>query len=385
MDNPTPQNTDNQDPKVPDNHHVNNPGPWTIITEVTRRVPAARFLLVLIGLIAVAALGVGLFFGNWKIALVATLLVFILAVPSILLMSAATVVTQRGLRILIYFMLWAFLLIAISIFVLLITCTVWRKPRDIREILSSGESQPFYISSPIDPDNGAVTNKPYIILSIVDYVDIEPSPTNSDIICDRRISYTLLPLHNWSDNDENTFTEQYSTLYGNAFPPDHWYGTAMEKIWGDLKKPEGRAYDVKFNATEHVPISVVTGCNAIYHETSETRFPPYNWHTPLASNQDFFAYPNTGDYVCDYTILIDSRGFKLTSLAAIAERTGIKQILSPVEVEDGEDTLLKVNKPLGKYCISARWQNLIPGDGTEIVFQWDRLAKNQSQFLKQQE
>src|ERR1035438_8955056 len=110
-----PEGGDSGTPKEPP---PKNPSPWTIILEVTRQVPAARFLLVLIGLIAVGALGIGLFLGNWKIALFATLVVFIFAVPSLLLMSVSTVATQRGLRLPVYFMIWAFLLIAIGVLVL---------------------------------------------------------------------------------------------------------------------------------------------------------------------------------------------------------------------------------------------------------------------------
>ena len=353
------------------------PSPWQIVTEVTRRVPTARFLLVLVGVIAVAALGVGLFLGNWKVALIATFLAFILAVPALLLMSAATVVTRQGLRIIIYFMLWAFLLLTVTIFVLLITCTVWRKPRDIKDILGSSNSSPlFYISGDINTFTSAVTNKPYVLLGVTDYIDIEPGQTTGDVLCKRRISYTLLPLRQWSKRDANVFTDQYSTLYGNAYPPDHWYGNQAEKIWGDLKKPEGRAYDVKFDASDKLPKAVMTGCNALYHETDEARTPPFGWPKALAANEDFFAYPNKEDYICSYTVIVDSRGFKLNLLTALGERTGTQQNLSPVDEQDRLDTIENREKPLGLYAISASWNNLQPGDNVEIIFRFEGSTTN---------
>jgi hypothetical protein len=173
-----------------------------------------------------------------------------------------------------------------------------------------------------------------------------------------------LPLRDITLQDKDHFVEQYSTIFGNAFPPQHWFGTDEERIFGTESKPEGRPYDVNFSAKKFSPRSITTGCNALYHNIDESRRPPFAWPTNLQKGDDFFAYPNHDDYIGQYTIIIDSDSLDLKLLQAIGERPPNLE-LQPARANPN------TGKKAGQHGISARWENLIPGDNVEIVFHYD--------------
>jgi hypothetical protein len=351
----------------PSNSPGKSPNPLTIIYEVVRRVPAARFLLVLTGIVAIGALSLLLFWGNWKAALIATFVTFILAGPTLLLLSATRIVKRRGISVLIYTMLWALLCLTLSIFSLLITTTVFRWPRSLPEILGSGKVVGIQDASSV-LESAIQAKKSYALLSIVDYINIEPTGTNRDFFCKRRIVYTILPFHAWNEKAEHEFIEQYGTLYGNAFPPVHWYGTEKEVIYGDLKRPEGRPYDVRFAAEAFAPRTVVTGCNALYHPTNEVRTVPYFNTSPLASNEDFFVYPAIDDYILSYSIVLESRGFDIEFLSAIGQsQKGVR--LDPEETRSNHEASPETRS------VSARWSNLVPGDGVQLVYRFNPTSR----------
>jgi len=150
-------------------------------------------------------------------------------------------------------------------------------------------------------------------------------------------------------------------------PPQHWYGTDQE-ILEDEKGPAGRPYKVTFEARKYVPRTITTGFNTVHHAAAGI-MPPYGSYEPLKPGQDFFTYENDDDYIRSYDVIIDSRGFDLSLIRAVGEH-GTDLILKPVQ------TNTNAGKPVGQRCVSARWENLVPGDNIGILFEYKAIAES---------
>jgi hypothetical protein len=204
-------------------------------------------------------------------------------------------------------------------------------------------------------------NKPYAIESATYLIQIEkdaldgkPAQRQS-----RRIFYTLRSLEPIKNN-QDLFEEEIDTHVPNA-AFEHWYGNEKE-VFHDPNKKE--KFKVLFDMEKDDVRTVVTGANFVLPLPFGNRTALEN-HLTVLSNQEFHAYPNAADAICELNMVIESRSFAIQPLGDAAKSF----FEGTLKNEEAKLTFDQISGT-GVRTISARWRNVRIGETVGIYFSW---------------
>jgi len=215
-------------------------------------------------------------------------------------------------------------------------------------------------------------DKDYLLESVTMFIRLDTT-TNADgtknLIEDARIAYTIHALKDISFNAA-TFKEEYTS---RLVVPGRWYGTDTEQ------QKTSNAYDVKFNLKQGDVITVVTGAHY-----DGVRLPlagsrkSFNDLVTLGPNDETWTYPNgeptAGDVICTFTEIIESPTLHLrpadSESAIRLTPQGGGKTASPKSLTTTAAHTTTVTEPGPRDSISARWNNVMPGEEVGIHFAW---------------
>jgi len=202
-------------------------------------------------------------------------------------------------------------------------------------------------------------NKPYAIESATYLIQVEKDFINKQDVLrhSRRIFYTLRALQPIK-SDQDLFIEEIDTHIPNAVF-EHWYGNEKE-VFHD---PNNRQkFNVFFDMEKDDVRTVITGANFILPLPFTPRTALEN-HLTLLPNQDFEAYPNSSDAICELNILVESKSLPIQPIGDAAKRFFEANLKN-------EEAKLTFDQGLagGARTISARWRNVMIGETVGIYF-----------------
>lgn len=199
-------------------------------------------------------------------------------------------------------------------------------------------------------------SRKYVMLNVLQWIQYEDSAAKDVRVIEQRIVYTVLPLVDIAESDQ-VFAEDYQGS-GTTL---HWYGPRRE-----TSMPGTSRYQVSFAGKRGIPLSVVTGARMTYPLPFAPLRQGFRQQLAVGSNQDFWAYENTEDVICEITQVIDSRSLRLVQLGRGGHRVG----------EDGKhiegDVLSQpvTVPPTPNSALSATWRLVIPGEDVGLAFGW---------------
>jgi hypothetical protein len=210
-------------------------------------------------------------------------------------------------------------------------------------------------------DEAKKSDKPYILESVVAHVRIADSVVNNvgKRIAEVRITYVIRPLRTITV-DEGAFIEEYRL--NPAKIPFHWFGTNIEEKGNDISN----TYTVNMSGTKGQVITLVTGSTYEYPlPMPDDRVIP-DGVTRLASNEDYYMYLNTTDYIANLVVVVES---STTNLATIERGSFQHQANKPAQRKETFFGGRNNSKPK-QNSISSKWDNLRPGQSAGIIYSW---------------
>lgn len=213
-------------------------------------------------------------------------------------------------------------------------------------------------------------NKPYAIESITYLIQVEKDELNGQPAQrqSRRIFYTLRSLQP-IDKSQDVFEEEIDTHIPHA-GFEHWYGTEKEVFHDNNNKQKFKVY---FDMAKDDVRTVVTGANFVLPLPFQDR-EMLDGHLQMFSNQDFEAYPNQSDAICELNMVIESRSLPIQPMLDGAKRYFAGNL-------KGEDAKLSYDPSSGNgvRTISARWRNVQINEIVGIYFSWPESLATQVQ------
>jgi len=208
----------------------------------------------------------------------------------------------------------------------------------------------------------------FIIQSATMLLSVEEDTANSEqIIVKERIVYTLLFLKDF-DNNHGRFSEQFELL--NAYKSSHWPGSENE-VLGDAN---GRSFDVQFTAKKGETRTFATGVDFTVDPSSlADQRPEMHGKLNVARRQRLTDYDNKyGDIIGELNIIVSSQSLILSPIGSGGKilRVDRGQELEdiPVHAAGLED------RTSGYSIISARFENILPGDDAGIIYEWRKKS-----------
>ncbi|PYQ27177.1 MAG: hypothetical protein DMF56_21710 [Acidobacteria bacterium] len=174
-----------------------------------------------------------------------------------------------------------------------------------------------------------------------------------------RTVYSIEPLRD-IDERESVFIETYS--FNPAAAQSRWFGSNREY---PFFLSGGAPYEVHFQGTAARPTTVVTGVNAIVNpKTLGDTLPRM---VTLPADAEIISYTNpagaAGDYIGELLLVVDSSDFTIEPLPRLAIRwNGSDKITLTDEFFGAPLTTAR-----GQRSVSARWQNIQPGETLAVV------------------
>jgi hypothetical protein len=203
-------------------------------------------------------------------------------------------------------------------------------------------------------------NKPYAIESITYWIQVEKDSLDGKPAQrhTRRIFYTLRSLQPITNNQDLFEEELHTHSKEAAF--EHWYGTEKE-VFHDSTKQK---FKVLFDMQKDDVRTVVTGANFVLPLPFENRT-ELDEHLTILSNQDFQAYPNELDAICELNMVIESGSLAIQPVGNAA-KSYFQGSLKDEDAKLGYDPA----SGTGVRTLSARWRNVRIGETVGIYFSW---------------
>lgn len=199
-------------------------------------------------------------------------------------------------------------------------------------------------------------SRKYVLLNVLQLVQYENSPTKDQRVVEQRIIYTVLPLVDIAVTDQ-VFAEDYQGS-GSVI---RWYGPRRETLI-----PGTSRYLISFSGEKGIPLSIVTGARMLYPLPFATNRPAFRQKLSIAADQDFWAYENTADVICEITQIVDSRSLKLVPIGRGGYRIG-----EDGQAVEGDVTLHPPGGgPISNTALAATWHFVLPGQDVGVVFGW---------------
>lgn len=198
-------------------------------------------------------------------------------------------------------------------------------------------------------------SRKYVLLNVVQWIQYDDSPNREQRVVEQRIVYTVLPLVDIAAN-EQVFAEDYQGSGSVA----HWYGPRRETLIQGTSR-----YQISFVGKKGVPLTIITGAQMFYQLPLANR-PAFRSKTLVTASQDFWAYENTEDVICEITQVVDSRSLVLTPVGFGGHRIGNdgKHLEGEVIAHPLVET------PMPNSVLSSTWTLVVPGEDVGIVFGW---------------
>lgn len=203
---------------------------------------------------------------------------------------------------------------------------------------------------------GKALSKKYVLLHVLQWVQYEDGPGRRQRLVDQRIAYTVLPLVDITDG-EQVFAEDYQ---GSGLVI-RWHGPRRE-----TEIPGTTRYQVSFSGKKGVPLTIITGAKMIFNLPFPPVRPAFRSSLQIGANQDFWAYENTEDVICEITQIVDSRSLRLTPFGRGGNKVGTdgRRIESDVMLQP------QTIPPIPNSALSATWRLVAPGEDVGQVFSW---------------
>jgi hypothetical protein len=204
-------------------------------------------------------------------------------------------------------------------------------------------------------------DKPYAIEAATYLIQFEKELSNNQPVIreNRRIFYTLRALKPIKSNQELFIEEIHTHAPSATF--EHWFGNEKE-VFHDPSKRE--QFNVFFDVDKDDIRTVVTGANFLIPLPLASR-PELENHINVLANQDFQAYPNTEDAICELNMIIESKSLQIEPVGDAAKRF-FEGNLKSEEARFSFDR----SSSSGVRTISARWRNVMIAETVGIHFQW---------------
>lgn len=209
-------------------------------------------------------------------------------------------------------------------------------------------------------------NKPYAIEDVLMHIKLESQPptgmrsaavgsTGYGHIAYVRTTYRLRALRK-IESSERVFIERYTSSFLPQDKVVRWYGPQNE-----IDNTTDSSYVVPLELLEGQAAVVMTGAD--YHFPAE--MPTRNIRgVTLGPKEDFWAYPNQEDVICALSIVVEAKDVAVHPInAAILVGTDGKITPSRSFQNSG-------GAGPGKSSVSARWQNVVPGDEALVYYAW---------------
>jgi hypothetical protein len=207
--------------------------------------------------------------------------------------------------------------------------------------------------------------KSYIILSAFMTVRVEDDSEHKIRHSYFRTVYTILPL-----TDKVDFKEEYDA--GSSKPRvEHWWGPEEETLESN-SNDSSSIYFVKFPVEKGTPYTLLTGADYKYALPLPGDRKALSETLTLPSNEEFYSYPNTDDYICELSISIESptTNFSPGQHEAALRHTVSGQTANTEKSVAHFATNDMSNSAGNKGSIAAHWTDVQPSEEVGIHFTW---------------
>jgi hypothetical protein len=204
--------------------------------------------------------------------------------------------------------------------------------------------------------DGRAFNRPYVFddVTVLIRVDDVMNGASKERQVNWRIVYTVRALQQITRTDK-LFKERYST---DSASVRRWFGSEKEI------KATDDAYTVMMDIPAGETRTIVTGATFVYKLPLENNRPAFGQTILLASDQEFFSYPNEEDVIGELTILIESDTVKFSPVGQAAKRSKPDGSIAP----DVEPRFISA---AGRRSLSANWRNVMPKEEVGLHFKVD--------------
>jgi hypothetical protein len=195
---------------------------------------------------------------------------------------------------------------------------------------------------------------PYIMPHVTLLATLERAVPPDRLRVRARVVYSIQPLINF-DATAPVFTETYS--FAPPQDQEHWYGSGQEFL------STQSVYQVHFQGIAGRPATVVTGINAIIRRSAGQLGRDFSVRMPLPADAQVVSYGNDADYIGQLLLVVDSADLLIEPLPKGALRQDKQGNVTLSEEFAGAPLSSRV----GQRSISARWDNLTPGERVGIA------------------